>query len=130
MNFYQIPAFQNMGCFKNSFNAEAKKEKVVNFEAVLSQWRKESTELVDQVIDMLKPKAVAFTSMDAWEAYEENNGKYKNSEIIIRAAHPNRPWNKTFDKLDGKTGRQAFEDGLRKIYNNRIPPTENITDGS
>lgn len=117
MNFYQIPAFQNMGCFKDSFYKEAKKEKIKNPEDVLNQWRKESTELIDQVIDILKPKAVAFTSMDAWKAYEENNGKYRNSEIIIRAAHPNRPWNNHHADLDGKTGKQAFEGGLRKIYN-------------
>ena len=67
MNFYQVPAFKNMGCFKNSFYEEANKENIDNADTILSQWRKESTVLLDQVIDILKPKAVAFTSMDAWE---------------------------------------------------------------
>lgn len=81
----------------------------------MKKWRNESTSLIDEVIDILNPRAVVFTSIDAWESYDNNNGKYKNDNRIIRSAHPNWPWNKFQRKLD-KTGKQAFEDGLKRIY--------------
>ena len=118
MNFYQIPAFENAGCFKNSFYSEAKKENINEDvqSQIINQWRTQSTQLIDQVIEILNPKAIVFTSVDAWKSYDINNGKYKSDYRIIRSAHPNRPWNNHQVSLNGKTGKQAFEDGLKRIY--------------
>lgn len=117
MNFYQIPAFKDKACFKDAFYKEAKSENIPKDEQykIIEKWRNESTSLIDEVIDILNPRAVVFTSIDAWESYDNNNGKYKNDNRIIRSAHPNWPWNKFQRKLD-KTGKQAFEDGLKRIY--------------
>lgn len=118
MNFYQIPAFENGGCFQNSFFKEAKKEGISGElqTQIINKWRKESTQLIDQVIEILNPKAIVFTSVDAWKSYDNNNGRFKTDYRIIRSAHPDYPWNNRQVSLNGKTGKQAFEDGLKRIY--------------
>ena len=116
MNFYQIPAFENQGCFKTSYYAQAKREHVEKADQILEKWRTESTQLIDQVIEILQPKAIAFTSIDAWSSCEKCRGKYIKDDRVIRSAHPNRPWNNAQNSLLGKTGKQAFEEGLERIY--------------
>ena len=116
MNFYQIPAFQNQGCFKTSYYTQAKREGIQNADRILEKWQTESTRLIDQVIEILEPRAIAFTSIDAWSSYEKCGGKYEKDDRIIRSAHPNRPWYNVQNSLSGKTGKQAFEEGLERIY--------------
>lgn len=116
MNFYQIPAFQDKACFKPSYYAQAKREGIQNADSILEKWQTQSTQLIDQVIEILEPRAIAFTSIDAWGSYEKCGGKYVKDDRIIRSAHPNRPWNTAQTSLSGKTGKQAFEEGLERIY--------------
>ena len=45
----------------------------------------ESSKIFDQVVDILKPNIIIFTSSSAWGAYR---GKYKDASNIIITVHP------------------------------------------
>lgn len=56
MNFYQMPAFEARGYFKKAFHRQAKLENAAEAgSALLLKCRQVSTEIVDQVIDILEP---------------------------------------------------------------------------
>lgn len=118
MNFYQLPAFFDKIGFTPAFYHQAKEEGLSTEEAyeIIENWRKKSVKIIDNVISILKPKAILFASFDAWEAYDAHEGEYKNDERMIRTSHPGRPWHNHYDKLDGKSGKEVFEDELKRIY--------------
>ena len=117
MNFYQMLAFEEKGYFKKAFYNQAERENLVETaEILLRRCREVSTNVIDQVIDMLEPKAIVFTSIDAWEQYINYSGKYMNDNRMIYSAHPGRPWNSKQNKLNGQTGKEAFENRLKEIY--------------
>lgn len=117
MNFYQMLAFEAKGYFKKSFYNQAEREGLIGTaEGLLNRCREVSTNVVDQVIGVLEPKAIVFTSIDAWEQYINYNGKYANDIRIIYSAHPGRPWNSKQNKLNGQTGKEVFETRLKEIY--------------
>ena len=93
MNFYQLPAFKDKASFENSFWKLSKHEKIESSEAekILERWRKESSKIIDAVIDILEPKMIAMVSIDAWESYVKY-GKYKDDKRLVKAAHPCIPW--------------------------------------
>ena len=117
MNFYQMLAFEAKGYFKKSFYKQAEREGLTeSAETLLDKCRQISTNVVDQVIDILEPKAIVFTSIDAWEQYKSYNGKYINDSRMIYSAHPGLPWNSEQNKLNGRTGKDVFEMRLKEIY--------------
>lgn len=118
MNYYQIPSFRDKKGFCDSFYSEANREGIATPDAdnILREWRKKSNEIIDQVIECIKPTALVFTSVDAWQSYDGLGGKHKSDASIIRSAHPGIPWNKEQPSLNNKTGREAFEEGLERIY--------------
>lgn len=117
MNFYQMLAFEEKGYFKKAFYNQAERDNLMKTaEALLHRCRRVSTDVVDQVIDILEPKAVVFTSIDAWEQYKNYNGKYVNDKRMIYTTHPGRPWHSPQNKLNGKTGKEVFEIKLKELY--------------
>ena len=117
MNFYQMLAFEAKGYFKKSFYNQAKRESLTELaETLLNRCRQISTNVVDQVIEILEPRAIVFTSIDAWEQYMSCNGRFANDKRMIYSAHPGRPWNSKQNKLNGQTGKEAFETRLKEIY--------------
>ena len=117
MNFYQMPAFKEKGYFKKTVRSQGKREHMKEAaEELLEKCRQASVEIVDQVIDILCPKAIVFTSIDAGEQYRYHKGKYTNDKKVIYTSHPGRPWNSAQVSLDGKTGKQVFEARLKTLY--------------
>lgn len=117
MNFYQMLAFEAKGYFKKSFYNQAEREGLTKTaENLLDRCRQVSTNVVDQVIDVLEPKAIVFTSIDAWEQYICYSGKYIDDNRMIYSTHPGRPWNSKQNKLNGRTGKDVFEARLRELY--------------
>ncbi len=117
MNFYQMLAFEAKGYFKKSFYNQAEREGLTELaETLLNRCRQISTYVVDQVIEILEPRAIVFTSIDAWEQYMSCNGRFANDKRMIYSAHPGRPWNSKQNKLNGQTGKEAFETRLKEIY--------------
>ena len=71
--------------------------------ALLEACRRESTLIVDQVIEVLEPKVIVFTSLDAGEQYRNHNGKHAHDKNVIYTSHPGRPWNSPQAALGGQT---------------------------
>lgn len=119
MNFFQIPSiYYGKGFWKSLYISGKKNSKK---ELAHKMWDKavqESTRVLDEVIDILNPRVVAFTSISAGEAYKRSNGRHCNDSNIIYTSHPNYSvtWNKSLKTLDGKKGFEIFEEGLRKLY--------------
>ena len=117
MNFYQMLAFEEKGYFKQAMYRQGKRENLLEqAQTLLETCRKTSTKVVDEVIDILDPKAIAFTSIDAWEQYIACDGQHIDDERMIFTAHPGRPWHSPQSKLQGHTGKQIFEKRLEDIY--------------
>jgi hypothetical protein len=119
MNFFQMPSLYDATSFYESLDKSAKlagdKSLAGNMwdEAV-----KHSVATVDAVIEIIKPRAIVFTSISAGNAYKENNGKYREDERVIFTSHPAYPftWNKKLKSLGRQTGKEVFEQGLKRIY--------------
>ncbi len=117
MNFYQMPAFKEKGYFKKAVRSQGKQEHMEEAaEELLGKCRQASVEIIDQVIDILEPKAIVFTSIDAGEQYRYHKGKYANDKKVIYTSHPGRPWNSAQVSLDGQTGKEVFEAKLKDLY--------------
>ncbi len=119
MNFFQMPSLYSGKKYWDSLLTSAKKlnKKQLAYDMWSVAVRK-SIATVDDVIDIISPKAVVFTSISAGDAYKKWNGKYKDDSRVIYTSHPGYPftWWKKLKSLDGKRGIDAFEDGLTRIY--------------
>lgn len=92
---------------KSELNDEELKELKVYYDNIV----KKSTEIIDQVIDIIKPRTIVFMSKNAWDEYERNYGKHSKDNNIIHVAHPEY-WsrNKTVNN------KEILVNGLKKIY--------------
>ena len=120
MNFFQMPSIYDGAKYWNALYASAKK--CGNKKLASEQWNKAvqiSTMVLDQVIDIIEPKAIVFTSISAGDAYKDINGKYSKDERTIYTSHPGYPytWWKKLKSLDYQRGIDVFEEGLERIYN-------------
>ena len=119
MNYYQFPAFKPKGYFSKSIIDQGKKEKLMDeANQLLNLSRKKSTEIVDDVIEVLEPRLIVFTSFDASDSYKNSKGKYVNDKRVLFISHPNNPfpWSKKTPRLNGKRPVDVFEEKLCKIY--------------
>lgn len=120
MNFFQMPSIYEGLSFWKSLDISGKKNN--KKELVGKIWDKtvqESTHVLDDVIDILKPQVIVFTSISAGNAYKYNeNSRHCNDSNIIYTSHPNYSitWNKPLKSLGGKKGVEVFEEGLRRLY--------------
>ena len=118
MNFYPMPAF-TQGSFVDSVIDLSKKQSCHSeAELLLKRCETEATIIVDDVIDVLQPRCVVFSSCDAWSAYILNGGKHQSESRMIFTSHPARPftWNKPLQSLNYSKGIDVLENGLRDIY--------------
>ena len=118
MNFYQMPSLRRGLKYWDSLIESAKS--VNNTELagkVFNECVNISTQVVDDVIDILKPNIVVFTSISAGNAYKDYNGKHKDDDNIIYTSHPSSSfsWNKTLKSLNGISGQEVLEEGLAKL---------------
>ena len=119
MNYYPFPAFEPKGNFLQSLRKLSKmKNNKDETEKLICKAEYEATNIVDQVIDILNPNCIAFTSCAAWKSYKNKNGKYVNDERMIYTSHPGKPvsWNKALPILENQKGIDVFESGLKRIY--------------
>ena len=121
MNFFQMPSiFYGYGFWKSLVKSEKENGSDVMAIDVWKGTVKRSVEVVDQVINILKPKGVIFTSLlagDAYKKYKNNTEQVYDNEKIIITSHPNYPytWNKRFKRFGGKTGEEWLEYKLREL---------------
>lgn len=106
MNFFQMPSLYRGEKFWNSLLYAAnrldisKKDANVYAEQMWDNVTRKSSEILDQVVDVLQPNVIIFTSLSAWNAY---NGKHKNSPNIIATVHPAcKYWNSPKEWQVGK----------------------------
>ncbi len=119
MNFFQMPSIYEGTKFWDSLEISA--NMIGKPELANEMWNtavKNSVKAVDQVIEIINPTAIVFTSISAGNAYKDYDGKYSKDQRIIYTSHPAYPftWWKTLKSLDGKRGIDVFEEGLKKIY--------------
>lgn len=118
MNFYPFPAFESKGCFPNALSSFGKKNnRKEAAEQLLRFTEKRATEIVDEVIDILQPRCVVFSTCAGWQAYANCGGKYQLDERMIYTSHSGKPWFRALKSLKGKRGIDVFENGLKRIYN-------------
>lgn len=91
MNFFQMPAIYKGEKFWNSllngaYRLELSRKDAKKYAGqVWDKAAEESSKIFDQVVDILKPNIIIFTSSSAWGAYR---GKYKDASNIIITVHP------------------------------------------
>ena len=119
MNFFQMPALYKGMKYWTSLKMSALKLSGMNknqAEAYAAKiWDdtvKNSSDVLDDVIEILKPSIVIFTSKSAANAYK---GKYKDDPKIVRVVHPACPyWHKTRNGQSGKERLVAQWNVLRQ----------------
>ncbi len=97
MNFFQMPAIYKGEKFWNSLLYGAsqlglsQKDTKTYAGQMWDNAAEESSKVFDQVVDILQPNIIIFTSLSAWGAYQ---GKHKDAPNIITTVHPGcRYWN-------------------------------------
>lgn len=97
MNFFQIPsAYKGVG-FTEAWSYVFGKDS----EETIKECSAFSSKVLDQVINILRPKMVLFTSKEAHKNY---CGQYKNLDIVKWVGHPDCAWWNRKQK-DGRTYR-------------------------
>lgn len=118
MNFYQFPAFRSKGSFQQSLFEQGQMEGNIDAaQSLLAKSQRFSVNLVDEVIDVIQPKLIMFTSFDAGDAYQAMNGKYSKSEKTLYLSHPNNlNWYRHYSRLDYKRSIDIFEEKLKNLF--------------
>lgn len=116
MNFFQMPSLYRGKKYWNSLETSA--NKLGNKQLAFEVWEKTaqvSSEVVDNVIEVLKPTVVIFTSKSAKGAYDKH-GKYHSESYIINSIHPGCSWwNRPMKRYNGFTGKQGLEQKLSEL---------------
>lgn len=121
MNFFQMPSLYKGMKFWNSIlkSATKKGKKELAYEvwndAVIN-----SSEVLDEVLKVLKPRLVVFTSASAFDAYKkylDSKNMSLNEKIIFKVDHPGCSWWNKVKKNQTKTSKELFEEILANIYN-------------
>ena len=116
MNFFQMPSLYDGVKFWDSLKISA--NKLGDAQLASAMWHKAaqiSSEVVDSVIDILKPSVVIFTSKSAKGAYDEY-GKHHAEPYVISSIHPGCSWwNRR--RYNGLTGKEELERKLSELKN-------------
>lgn len=94
MNFFQMPSLYEGKSFYDSLSRNASFSKISPKE----MWEysvTKSIKVFDEVIDILEPRLIVFTSILAGNAYKKNHGKFYDSSRTLYLDHPTSPyWNR------------------------------------
>lgn len=120
MNFFQMPSLFEGKKYWNSLIQSTNDRELAS--KVFRKCTEISIKVVNDVIDIIDPNIIIFTSISARKAYtgEEYKdcvGKYKDDSRVIYTSHPSAPfsWNKKLKTLKNKTGEQVLEEGLMRL---------------
>lgn len=118
MNFFQMPSLYKGVRYRDSLIKSARLGGCLRTaDRVYGKCLSVSTETVDQVIDILDPDLVIFTSIAAARAYKEKGGQYADSpDLIVTACPDGAYWKKPLNTLGGKSGKYVFERALGLKY--------------
>ncbi len=109
MNFYQMPSLYRGMSYWDSLVKSAKKvySKELAEKYACEVWEdtvKRSTETLNQVIDILNPQVIIFTSESAYRAYCGQNGKHSARKGVFHCVHPGcKYWHHPAKGQIGKT---------------------------
>ncbi|MBQ8677542.1 MAG: hypothetical protein IJ529_03635 [Alphaproteobacteria bacterium] len=125
MNFFQMPSIFEGKKYWNSLVQSANNREVAS--KVFRKCTEVSIKAVDDVIHIIDPKIIIFTSISAKKAYtgeeyKDYIGKYKDDNRVIYTSHPSASfsWNKKLKTLHNKTGEQVLEEGLFRLKHTLI----------
>ena len=114
MNFFQMPSLYQGVSFEKSIYKAAKEKD--NPAAVYKRTVEESCLVLDEVIEILQPNAIVFTSKAAYRAYCNHKGELaENDKRIISTVHPCCSWWNRKHGNDNLTGQERLERKLREI---------------
>lgn len=117
MNFFQMPSLYEGKKYWDSLLQSAKK--LGNEQLAYEMWEKAtevSTNTLNEVINILKPEVVIFTSVSAYDAYHSKHG---DDPKIIKATHPCSPWWNRKHGNDNLSGRERLEQRLMAAQSTR-----------
>lgn len=118
MNFFQMPALYKGMKYWNSLEISANKlsDKQLAYD-MYEKTAQISSKVLDDVIEILKPNVVIFTSNSAKYAYDKY-GKHHSKTNITSSTHPGCSWwNRPMRKYNGLTGKQELERQLLALKN-------------
>lgn len=120
MNFFQMPAlYRGMSYWDSLLRSSRKidglhrKQAKEYAETVWEDMVQRSTDVLNAVIDILKPKVVIFTSGSAYEAYNQKNKASKKTKMIQTVHHSCKYW---YKPNPDQNGRQELERVLTELY--------------
>ncbi len=126
MNFYQMPSLYEGESYYNSLKKLATDKK--DFEEIFKRCVEKSIHVVDEVIDILDPNVIVFTSSSARDQYQgkkypELKGKYKDdNKRVIYTPHPCcSHWY--------RSGKEEFKKGLNNIPKEKRREIRDQNDG-
>lgn len=109
MNFFQMPSPIYAKKFWNALVELESREGEAS-----DTWKKcvmESSQVLDSVIDILKPKLIVFASKSAYYAFADSSASHARDDTIKAVTHPGCSWwNRRSLKNGNKTGKEVFED--------------------
>lgn len=120
MNFYQMPALYFGMKYWDALDKSA--QKIGNTSIASRVWNEtveHSSEVLDNVIGIIAPKIIVFTSISAYYAYKNYKAKHGislDTERFIKSDHPGCSWWNRVKKGHTHTSREEFEEQLAKIF--------------
>lgn len=117
MNFYQMPSIYNGISYWSSLEKSAQKlNRLLYANQIYEVTAKKSSQIVDEVIDIIKPEMIIFTSQSAFKAYAKF-GKYAKEDFVIYTVHPGCAWwNRPLKRFQGLTGKEKLEQEMMKHF--------------
>ena len=120
MNFFQMPSLYRGMSYWDSLLRSAKKiykdDKKCAEKYACEVWdetARRSKNVLDQVIDILDPQVIIFTSNSAYEEYIRQNGKHVGRNGLFHCVHPGcRYWHKP---TANQIGKQELENKLNAL---------------
>ena len=102
-DFYMMPSIYKATNIIKAIKKGCKKIGIKNANAILDDIEQKSTDVIDGIIEVIKPKKIIFTSSNAANAYKKCGGKYVNDIRVCYAYHPGAiKWNQDQDAIHGK----------------------------
>ena len=114
MNFFQMPSLINGEKYWKSLYA-SNASNPSNASELWNVCINISAKVLDEVIDILNPIVVVFSSVSAYDAYKESEHNHIHNSLIKSVPHAGcKWWNKKCKKYGNISGKELFIDILTK----------------